>query len=139
MRFFHTGKRNKSALLPVLKHAINTTTDFVPVAASKTHAYCCRAFWRFGNPQTFHGGNLGEFANAAVLFSAHRKGEKSDHGCGGENEDVSKRGFSGREGFLGQVLQRKPGAFHMLLGKVFTLVVQRETPLIHVPITVGSK
>lgn len=44
--------------------------------------------------QTFHGGRLGELANAAVLFSAHRRAQSKGKGRSGLN----------REGFLGQVI-----------------------------------
>ncbi|CAN0378860.1 unnamed protein product, partial [Ectocarpus fasciculatus] len=43
--------------------------------------------------ETFHGGRLGELANAAVLFSVHRRR------CG--NRGATSRGLD-REGFLGQ-------------------------------------
>ncbi|CAM9350698.1 unnamed protein product [Ectocarpus sp. 12 AP-2014] len=74
------------------KTLLHTTGSSAPATCS---AGCGGGGWPDGEFQceTFHGGRLGELANAAVLFSVHRRW------CG--KGGATSRGLD-REGFLGQ-------------------------------------
>lgn len=77
---------------------VQTTTPF------PTH--CPRTWSLLLSKQTFHGGRLGELANAAVQFSVHRRAQSKGKGASGSNR--------AGEGSLGQVILPLRGLVHNL-------------------------